>query len=267
MLATALIMALMLSVQVTPASAGILGTTFDYESLIDQYKPSLQYMYDEQYFPVDFYFDHDLNEENNKQNYQNHVGNWDTYVVFAHAKDNVWLYIQGVYYGPFIAIEYWYYYVADTGIEAHDQDWELHFEILIWQNTHQPFQARVGGHGYFLEGWRAWALIEKDNGHPKIYIDKTYSDLVNTVNYQKQFVKPVSKLLKKGGLLVYSTCTLTFEENEDVSIKFLNEGFTSIEIDIPYADKVYVGDLVAYRFHPLNYDMNGYYIAVFKKTS
>ncbi len=102
---------------------------------------------------------------------------------------------------------------------------------------------------------------------PKIYIDKTYSDLVNTVNYQKQFVKPVSKLLKKGGLLVYSTCTLTFEENEDVSIKFLNEGFTSIEIDIPYADKVYVGDLVAYRFHPLNYDMNGYYIAVFKKTS
>ena len=175
MLATALIMALMLSVQVTPASAGILGTTFDYESLIDQYKPSLQYMYDEQYFPVDFYFDHDLNEENNKQNYQNHVGNWDTYVVFAHAKDNVWLYIQGVYYGPFIAIEYWYYYVADTGIEAHDQDWELHFEILIWQNTHQPFQARVGGHGYFLEGWRAWALIEKDNGHPKIYIDKKHA--------------------------------------------------------------------------------------------
>lgn len=161
----------MLSSQVTTGTVGILGTTFDYTSLIDQYKPSLQFINTESYYPVDFYFDHNIYISDNKQNYQNHVGAWDTYVVFAHAKDDVWLYYQGYYYGPLIAIEYWYYYVADTGPFSHDHDWELHFEILIWQNTHQPFLARTGAHGYFPNGWLSLSYFEKDNGHVKIYIN------------------------------------------------------------------------------------------------
>ena len=173
MLATVLIMTLMLSSQVTTGTVGILGTTFDYESLIDQYKPSLRFMHDEQYFPVDFYFDGNMNIDDNRQHYEEQIGTWDTYVVFAHAKDNVYIYTPDPI-GPFIAIEYWYYYVADSdqGIyPGHDQDWELHFEILIWQSTHNPYKARTGVHGYFWEGWALWPSIEKDNGHPIVYVD------------------------------------------------------------------------------------------------
>ncbi len=103
---------------------------------------------------------------------------------------------------------------------------------------------------------------------PKIYIDKTLADLKNSFEYQKQFIKPVASILKENGLLVYSTCTLTFEENELVSSIIIDHGFESIDLGkLPYADKVYYNDVVAYRYHPLNNDMNGYYIAVFKKVS
>ena len=169
-------MALMLSSQVTTGTVGTLGTTFDYTSLINQYKPTLQFLNTESYYPVDFYFDHNVDISDNKQNYQNHVGDWDTYVVFAHAKDNVWKAGPGGTIGPFIAIEYWFYYVADNGgLVDHDHDQELHFEILIWQATFQPFQARTGAHGYFPDGWLSWSLFEKDNGHPKIYIDTKHA--------------------------------------------------------------------------------------------
>ncbi len=102
---------------------------------------------------------------------------------------------------------------------------------------------------------------------PKVYIDKKESDLRNCFEYQKQFVKPVSRVVRENGLLVYSTCTLTYEENEVISSMFLEEGFESIEVELPYCDKVCIGELVAYRFHPLNNDMNGYYIAVFRKKT
>ncbi len=100
---------------------------------------------------------------------------------------------------------------------------------------------------------------------PKISIDVRGRDIENSKTYQKQFIKPAVQILRQNGLLVYSTCTLTFEENEEVSLYALRQGLISIEVDIPYADKVYIGDLIAYRFSPITYDMPGYYISVFKK--
>lgn len=102
---------------------------------------------------------------------------------------------------------------------------------------------------------------------PKALIDKTYRDLVNSANYQKQFINMASRILEKNGLLVYSTCTLTFSENEGVSLYARKLGFKSIEIELPYASKVYVDDIVGYRFDPFTSDMNGFFIAVFRKTS
>ncbi len=102
---------------------------------------------------------------------------------------------------------------------------------------------------------------------PKISIDKTWKDVVVSHNYQFQFIKTAYKILRKGGLMIYSTCTLTFEENELVSLKSIRElGFESIDLGrLPYSDKIYFEDLVAYRFSPLNHDMPGYYIVLFRK--
>ncbi|MEM4816844.1 MAG: PUA domain-containing protein [Desulfurococcaceae archaeon] len=103
---------------------------------------------------------------------------------------------------------------------------------------------------------------------PKLLFNKTIKDIVNASNYQIQFLKTASKIVKKNGFVIYSTCTLTFEENEYVSLKAMREyGFESIDLDwLPYSSKVELEDLIAYRYSPLDYDMPGYYIVLFKKT-
>jgi len=101
---------------------------------------------------------------------------------------------------------------------------------------------------------------------PKIVFDKSMRDVRILSDYQLQFLKTASKIVKCNGLVVYSTCTLTFEEDEEVSLKALNYGLEPVDVDwIPYAERVEYMDLVAYRFSPLSYDMPGYYIVLFKK--
>ncbi len=102
---------------------------------------------------------------------------------------------------------------------------------------------------------------------PKIAIGKRCSDLRNSYLYQRQFFTPAYTSLRRGGRLIYSTCTLTMMENE-YNMYYLRNKYGLKPVDlgwIPYADKVYYDDIVAYRFHPLNNDMNGYFIAVFEK--
>lgn len=102
---------------------------------------------------------------------------------------------------------------------------------------------------------------------PKIAVDKTCRDLKNSFMYQRQFFNVARHILKENGLLIYSTCTLTLEENEE-NIKYAIERlrFQSVDIGwIPYAEKVYYDNVVGYRFTPLSNDMPGYFIAVLRK--
>jgi len=102
---------------------------------------------------------------------------------------------------------------------------------------------------------------------PKLLFTKTYKDLLNSVAYQRQFFKPAYNILKVNGILVYSTCTITFHENEGNCLYIRDLGFETVDVEVPYADKVYLDNMVFYRFSPLSHDMNGYFIAVFKKIS
>ena len=102
---------------------------------------------------------------------------------------------------------------------------------------------------------------------PKVYIDKKYEDVLVASRYQIQFLKTASRILKCNGYVVYSTCTITFEENELVSLKAMKEyGLEPIDPGFqPYAERVEYEDLIAVRYSPLGYDMPGYYIVLFKK--
>ncbi|MFZ8782485.1 MAG: PUA domain-containing protein [Desulfurococcaceae archaeon] len=97
---------------------------------------------------------------------------------------------------------------------------------------------------------------------------KEWSSVENLSEYQKQFLRAAAELLKQRGLLVYSTCTLTFRENEENVVYAVEElGLNSAEseIPVPYAEKITYKNIVAYRYSPLAHDMPGYFIAILEK--
>lgn len=65
---------------------------------------------------------------------------------------------------------------------------------------------------------------------PDIKWQREPEDVEKITKIQKQILENCSKYLKNGGILVYSTCSILREENEDVVNQFLNENsqfFTS----------------------------------------
>lgn len=51
---------------------------------------------------------------------------------------------------------------------------------------------------------------------PKLFADTTSSDVKNLASYQKQFLTAASHTVKPGGTIVYSVCTITRAECEEV---------------------------------------------------
>ncbi|ADM28097.1 Fmu (Sun) domain protein [Ignisphaera aggregans DSM 17230] len=104
---------------------------------------------------------------------------------------------------------------------------------------------------------------------PKIYDRKSYSDIVSASRYQIQFLKSASIIVKIGGIIVYSTCTVTVEENEDVIERFINENrcFDVIDTNISRGSRGVFGDNreLYTRFHPHIHDTTGYFIAKIKR--
>lgn len=84
---------------------------------------------------------------------------------------------------------------------------------------------------------------------PKLYDQKTLKDMIVLTKYQKQFINEAYKLLKPKGVLIYSTCTLTYSENES-NIKYaIDLGFEPEEINVKA--NVIKNDY-GIRFTPLN---------------
>lgn len=104
---------------------------------------------------------------------------------------------------------------------------------------------------------------------PKTYFDKTWRDVVDLREYQFQFLKVANRLVKNGGLIVYSTCTVTFDENEYNTQRAVEElDLETIDLgELPYSERVFFDNIVAYRYSPLTNDMPGYYIALFRKKN
>ena len=104
---------------------------------------------------------------------------------------------------------------------------------------------------------------------PRLFDVKTM-DLVRAMsNYQRQFIRVAWKLLKPGGILVYSTCTIPPLENEDNIAYAESLGFEVVDISIPNAS----GGLIdkyrdsVVRFYPHIHDTPGFFIAKLRKPS
>ncbi|KAH7027854.1 NOL1/NOP2/sun family-domain-containing protein [Microdochium trichocladiopsis] len=121
-------------------------------------------------------------------------------------------------------------------------------------------------------------VIAKD---ASVKTNKTEKDFMMLPHIQKQLllsaIDSVNHASKTGGFLVYSTCSVTVEENEEVvnyalrkrpnvrlvstDLSFGREGFTS------YRGKNFDASLkLTRRYYPHAYNVDGFYVAKFQKV-
>ena len=93
-------------------------------------------------------------------------------------------------------------------------------------------------------------------------------DLAYCTELQERLLKNAAGLTKKGGRLVYSTCSLEEEENMDQVNKFLDEHdnfeLESVEGYVP--DEVLAEDGMAYQTWPHKHGCDGHFGARLKRV-
>ena len=101
---------------------------------------------------------------------------------------------------------------------------------------------------------------------PKLSIKTTIRDAENSSEYQKQFLTAASRITKKGGSIVYSVCTITKEECEQVAE--FGERELKLELDEQVSIRGEPGfdpSHLTQRFSPDKHE-TGYFIARFTKS-
>jgi 16S rRNA (cytosine967-C5)-methyltransferase len=104
---------------------------------------------------------------------------------------------------------------------------------------------------------------------PDMKYTKMEADLNRLQTIQLDLLKAVSPLLKKNGILVYSTCTVDQEENEAVIRKFLEqnkdfEGDLDWKVRMPEAIQPLIQSYDLQIF-PQDFGSDGFYIACLRK--
>lgn len=104
---------------------------------------------------------------------------------------------------------------------------------------------------------------------PEALYNKNMGNVNDLALLQYNILESASKVLKDSGELVYSTCTITKEENTNNISKFLNNNpeFESIKIDIPYNVK---GEFDEVNGFLINYEeeiLDNFYIAKLRKKN
>lgn len=88
--------------------------------------------------------------------------------------------------------------------------------------------------------------------YPEIKLKKSVEDIIEISNIQLNIILNAAKYLKNGGKLVYSTCTITSEENEKVIDEFLKRN-KNFKIE-KFEDKNFL------RIFPQEYNTDGFTI-------
>lgn len=86
------------------------------------------------------------------------------------------------------------------------------------------------------------------------------------VKRQKDILKNVFEIIPIDGYLIYSTCSFTSEENEEIAKWIIENGFEEIKLQIP-SEWGIVASEYGYRFFPHLSKSEGFYYAIFKKNN
>ena len=107
---------------------------------------------------------------------------------------------------------------------------------------------------------------------PSLYKETTLRDVEGISKYSCQLIRAGSKLLKKGGRLLYSTCTLEPEENElivnfavkKLGLKLEEQPFF-LGVKGESLENIDFNPSLVQRFYPDIHPYPGFFIAVFKR--
>ena len=84
---------------------------------------------------------------------------------------------------------------------------------------------------------------------------------------QREILRDAVKLLCAGGHMLYSTCTFAKEENED-NVNYLRSlGMETVDIPLKDGEERGIGLSDARRVYPMNFDGEGHFYCVLKKTT
>ncbi|WML49315.1 16S rRNA (cytosine(967)-C(5))-methyltransferase RsmB [Neobacillus sp. PS3-34] len=104
---------------------------------------------------------------------------------------------------------------------------------------------------------------------PDIKYTKNEKDIIQLASIQQNLLNSVAPLIKKGGILVYSTCTVDKEENENTVTSFLKE-HPEFEGDTEFAERMpeAIRPLITgfdLQILPQHIGSDGFYIACLRK--
>lgn len=100
---------------------------------------------------------------------------------------------------------------------------------------------------------------------PKLWENRTPGDVIATARYQRAFIWAAIKSLRKSGVLVYSTCTLSYEENE-ANVRFMLEKGLKLEEQEIFVGSEGIGIEKVQRFYPNRHLTQGFFIARLRKV-
>lgn len=101
---------------------------------------------------------------------------------------------------------------------------------------------------------------------PEIKFNIKKQDIETLTNIQRTILENASKYVKKDGYIVYSTCTLTFEENENIINEFLNshDNFEIVNCNSMMPEKIR-NNKSYIRIFPNIHNMDGFFVAKLKR--
>lgn len=142
---------------VTVSGVCSLTAVFEMEPYLE-FMPYWKFSQGEQYYPVSFYFDNDIDVENNLYDYN--IGSWEDACVYIHIEES----------DNYYTIQYWLYYVYQPlgKLLPHQHDWDSTIYVILDAQSHTPLKVRFYRH--FWPKTYDWEDVEHDGTHMIAYV-------------------------------------------------------------------------------------------------
>lgn len=103
--------------------------------------------------------------------------------------------------------------------------------------------------------------------HPDIKLLRQHADIAKLASTQRVLLKKAFELLCHGGELLYSTCSILPQENDDIITEFLAETRAAESIPLSHAESVSGPHSPGLQFLPRTRSHDGFYYAAIRRTA